>query len=129
MAVERLKSSLPNISVEWLVEISLAYCDYESVPMPVMTHSDCVYKTRLCPTVVTQRQGQKSSCFLFWSTFICMVRVTPALVFSVVLCGRCLSFVSFCWTWFSVFRFNDFCLSLWYQSLFSMEIVLQYWII
>ena len=41
----------------------------------------------------------------------CRVHVTSALVFSVMLCVLCLSFVSSCWpwSWMISFRLNDFC--------------------
>ena len=44
----------------------------------------------------------------------CRVRVTPAVVFSVVLCVLCLSFLSFCWPCSCLSSDYIFCLSLWY---------------
>ena len=40
-----------------------------------------------------------------------------SLVFSVVLCGLCLSFVSFSWPWSCLSLTNNFCLPLWYLQI------------
>src|SRR5210317_1120215 len=55
----------------------------------------CNY-TYCCITLTVERFGV---CPRVTHPGFCRVRVTPALVFSVVLCVLCLSFVSFCWPW------------------------------
>ena len=51
----------------------------------------------------TEATNATNHCLPFRSTWthpgFYRIRVTPALVFSVVLCVLCLSFVSFCWPW------------------------------
>ena len=71
------------------------------------------------------------------SPCFCRVRVTQALVFSVMLCALCLSFVTFCWPWsckspdltISVFPFWYFRIPsiLWLQISNRTLLVVEVW--